>query len=95
MSRRLENLIASVAPGWAAARAANRLRLNFSEQKAEAIGEMLAMAAHDSAEYSRVTADWNTRLLSSDQAVIADQPTAIARSRAERRAAQRPPGRMQ
>ena len=74
----LDTLISRLSPAWAARRAERRLRARVTEEREQAL---LALAAHDAAEYSRNTADWNTRLLSSDQAVVGDQPTAIARAR--------------
>ena len=64
----LDTLISRLSPAWAARRAERRLRARVTEEREQAL---LALAAHDAAEYSRNTADWNTRLLSSDQAVSA------------------------
>ena len=78
MRNRLDSWIAAVSPRWAEKRAQSRLRAHVTREREE---ELIMLAAYEAAEKSRTYADWNTRLLSSDQAVMPDQALAISRAR--------------
>lgn len=72
----LDNAIAAVSPGWAARRAAARLRCEIAERQRGFLA-----TTYGAAERSRLTADWRAVTGSADAAILPDQQTLNARAR--------------
>jgi len=73
---RLEGMLRTIAPTWAARRAQARLSLDLAESR------RVALAVYEAAEKHRTTDDWSTKSFAADAITRSDYPTLLARASA-------------